>query len=527
MSSDEKDEQTRQSIRARIQATSRDEVIRQEMLRLGFWKPEDGDAKMTDEWLERRAELAKEVRELSAKQRKFDNRQAMLAEMRKRRMKEARERREETKQRREQQRQDKAAAWKAQQTRDIIYLGENVSAGLNKTSTTEENQAPLPKFDLPKIDSIEALAKYFDTTVGELRFLAFNREVSKTTHYRRFYLTKKSGGQRLISAPMPRLKEIQYQILNRLLYRVDVHDAVHGFAPGRSILTNAQPHVGQDVVINMDMKDFFPTVTYPRVKGLFRTLGYPEKVATVLALISTEPDAEEVELDGERYFVHTSERHLPQGAPTSPAITNVMCYRLDKRLAGMADKLGYKYTRYADDVTFSASGEPAGQVKKLLWRAHSIIENEGFKVHPEKTRIMRKGSRQEVTGLIVNDGVTVPRRELRNFRALLHQIEKDGSSKGKSWHGSEKYLLPAIRGYSYFIKMVDPEKGQAYVDRTSAILRKEKWSHEIRHPRKALEKKSSTKRGSSAVGKKQTGESWSQGKFKGFINRLKEFWKKN
>ena len=242
----------------------------------------------------------------------------------------------------------------------------------------------------------------------ELRFLAYHRRVSKTTHYKRFFMPKKSGGERLISAPMPRLKSAQHWILENILGVIPVHDAAHGFVPGRSIVTNAACHVGRSLVVNWDLKNFFPTVTYPRVKGMFKSLGYPEKVATVLALICTEPDADEVELDGERYFVHTSERHLPQGAPTSPAITNILCRKFDARLQGTARSLGYTYSRYADDMTFSASDQSSVEkLNQLIWRVRAVVGDEGFEIHPDKLRIMRKGGRQEVTGLTVNEFETL------------------------------------------------------------------------------------------------------------------------
>ena len=203
----------------------------------------------------------------------------------------------------------------------------------------------------------------------------------------------------------------------------------------------------------------------------------------MLGLICTEPDADEVELDGQCFFVHASERYLPQGAPTSPAITNILCHRFDRRMTGMANKLGFTYTRYADDLTFSASGDEVENFRKLLWRAQSIVKAEGFRVHPKKTRIMRRGRRQEVTGLTVNERVSVPRRELRRFRALLYQIEKDGPG-GKKWRGSEKHLLSAVRGYAYFIRMVDAEKGEEFVEKIERILKRERWQHVIRHPKK-------------------------------------------
>ncbi len=508
------DKKLKEETYARIRASSKDAVIREEMIRLGFWKPADGSPdQMSDDWLEKRIELNQEIRKLANKQRRYENRQAMLLDMRKARMKAAREKREETKKKREEERRRKAAAWNEKKTNDIVYLGDGVSAGLNVDE--DFDTTTLQKFGLPIASTIKELAGLLDTTINELRFLAFNREVSKTTHYKRFYLNKKSGGQRMISAPMPRLKAMQYKVLEEILFKVAIHEAVHGFAPGRSIITNAQPHIGRDVVINLDMKDFFPSVSYKRVKGLFRTLGYPEKVATVLGLMCTEPETEEVELDGERYFVHTSERRLPQGAPTSPALTNILCFKLDKRLTGMANSLGFTYTRYADDITFSASGDDLNNIKKLLWRTKSIVSDEGFTIHPDKTRIMRKTTRQEVTGLVVNEGLSVPRDELKKFRALLFQIEKDGPA-GKTFRGSETELLSAIRGYSHFIKMVHPEKGAKIVSQVNSILKAHGWSHTIRHARKIVETVSESIATTPRSSKAQKGS---------ILDKLK-FWKK-
>ena len=189
---------------------------------------------------------------------------------------------------------------------------------------------------------------------------------------------------------MPRLKRAQYWILGNILEKLPLHDTAHGFVNQRSIVTNAEPHVSADVVVNMDLKDFFPTVTYKRIKGVFCKLGYCEEVATVLALLCSEPEVDEVELDGETFYVARSERYLPQGAPTSPAISNLLCRNLDRRVFGASKKLEFTYTRYADDLTFSGTRKAAHQLRKLLWRVEQIVEDEGFVIHPDKTRIMRK-----------------------------------------------------------------------------------------------------------------------------------------
>ena len=283
-------------------------------------------------------------------------------------------------------------------------------------------------------------------------------------------MAKKSGGKRLISAPMPMLKQAQYHILNKLLYKLTIQDTAYGFVPDRSIVGNAEKHVGKSVVINMDLRNFFPTITYKRVKGLFKSLGYAQKYATILALLCTEPETEEVKMDGQRYFVATGERHLPQGAPTSPVITNLICRTFDKRLLGAAEKLGFTFTRYADDLTFSCLESAKPNVGKLLWIAHKIVKEEGFVMHPDKLRVMHKGRHQEVTGIVVNEKLNVSRTTLKNFRALLYQIEKEGF-EGKHWNNSTN-LPECIRGYANFVGMVHPAKGKVLKAQVRRILTK-------------------------------------------------------
>jgi len=464
----------------RLRSSSRNEVIREEMIRLGFWRPEQGEGKLTDEWLKERSQLGKELSQLLREQKIHESRDQLLLRIRRRRMADSRERQKETRERREREREEKAKRWEELSQHDVIHLGEGVSGGLGGKKINAERIAEL---GLPQIPVVTYLAQVMGISVGELKFLSYHRKVARKIHYRRFYMPKKTGGQRLISAPMPRLKRAQHWILENLLSKIPLHDCAHGFVNERSIVTNAAPHVGRDLVINMDLQDFFPTITYPRVKGVFRSFGYSEQISTILALICTEPETEEVEIDGETFHVATSERHLPQGAPTSPALTNVLCYRFDRRIIGMADKLGFTYTRYADDLTFSAKGSDAAGFRKLLWRAKAIIQDEGFRMHPDKLRIMRRGERQEVTGLVVNDSVGIDRRMMRKFKALVFQIEKDGID-GKVWNGKRgKHLLASMKGYADFINMVYPEKSAKLQERVRTILAVHNFKPEIIHPK--------------------------------------------
>lgn len=467
-------------LRELLRSASRDELTRREMVRLGYWDPEHGDGKLADNWWTERDKLGKELQQLLNQEKLYANRETMLRNIRERRMAESRERRKETRERRERERQERAERWQQTRQQDIIYLGEEVS---NTLGDKQSDAGRISALELPQLPAVTTLAQAMGVSVGELKFLSFHREVSRISHYRRFYMPKKTGGQRLISAPMPRLKGAQHWILENILLKIPVHECAHGFVPERSIVSNAAPHTGQDLVINLDLKDFFPTITFARVKGVFRAFGYSSQIATILALICTEPETEEVEVDGETFYLATSERHLPQGAPTSPALTNILCYRFDRRMVGMAEKLNFAYTRYADDLSFSASGEDAKNFRKLLWRANAIVKDEGFTMHPDKLRIMRQGERQEVTGLVVNDNVGIDRRMMRRFRALVFQLEKDGLD-GKEWLGKRgKPMLAAMKGYADFINMVYPEKSARLQERVRTLLAIHEFKPEIRHPK--------------------------------------------
>ncbi|HZI10741.1 MAG TPA: reverse transcriptase family protein, partial [Myxococcus sp.] len=255
-----------------------------------------------------------------------------------------------------------------------------------------------------------------------------------------------------------------------------VHGAAHGFVAGRSILTNALAHQGADVVVKVDVKDFFPSVTWRRVKGLLRKGGLPEGTATLLSLMATEAPREAVQFRGKLLYVAKGPRALPQGAPTSPGITNALCLRLDKRLSALAKRLGFVYTRYADDLTFSwtRAKQPKARrsqrppVAVLLSRVEKVVEGEGFRLHPDKTRVARKGTRQRVTGLVVNkaaDGLPaarVPRDVVRRLRAAIHNREK-----GKPAREGES--LDQLKGMAAFIHMTDPVKGRAFLARLEKL----------------------------------------------------------
>lgn len=320
----------------------------------------------------------------------------------------------------EQRKRERAERVARNRATDIIHLGRGVSAGL---ADRRSNVEKLAAAGLPVLSTPAELAEALGLTIPRLRFLAYHAEASTVSHYVQFIVPKKSGGERMLSAPHRHLASAQQWVLHHILERLPTHDAAHGFVKGRSILTNARPHVGKNVVVNCDLTDFFPSITVHRVIGLFRQLGYSPAVATILALLVTECPRRRVIYHGKTWHVATGPRGLPQGACTSPAISNLVARRLDSRLTGICRKLGWTYTRYADDLSFSSASQ-SKQVGYLLARVRHITADEGFAVNEKKTRVLKQASRQVVTGVVVNAKPAASRKVRRQMRAILHNAKK-------------------------------------------------------------------------------------------------------
>ena len=449
---------SRQELYEQVRKVGKEEFILEEMIRYGFWSPQGTIPEDPD------SEICRELQELRRESSRLHNEQQLRKDALKARLAESRRKQQETKERRKRERLERAEAWKQRKQQEIIYLGEEVSAGLNHH---QGNLERLRNNNLPLCNTAEEIADSMGINIGKLRFLAFNRKTSTVSHYIRFKMSKKTGGERIISAPMPNLKQAQHWILTNILNKLNVHEAAHGFCQQRSIITNAIPHVDKDVVINFDLKDFFPSISYKRVKGLFHSFGYSETAATIFALLCTSADIEKLQLDARTYYVAVGDRYLPQGSPASPAISNLLCRRLDKRLTGMAEKLNFTYTRYAHDLTFSGSGESLRYICNILRRTESIVTHEGLRINQDKTRVLRNTRQQEVTGIVVNEKLSVCRKTLRKFRATLFQIETEGLA-GKKW-GNSNNLIAAITGYANFVAMVNPEKEKEFQKQVKRI----------------------------------------------------------
>lgn len=351
---------------------------------------------------------------------------------------------------------------------DIVYLGRGVSSRLGQRTS---DVAKLQQLGLPVLSTPVELASALQISIRELRWLAFHTDVASRTHYIQFTIPKRSGGLRTLSAPHRKLAQVQQWIFSSILDRLPTHPAAHGFVKFKSILTNAREHAGKQIVVNVDLENFFPTITFPRVRAVFQRAGYSPAVATILALLCTEAPRKQVQYAGQTYYVAIAPRGLPQGACTSPALSNQVARRLDKRLQGIAAKLNLSYTRYADDLTFSGNDELKERTGYLLARIRHITQDEGFVVNKKKSRILRRNTAQEVTGLVVNDQPKVLRKTVRRLRAILHGARKTGLAAQN--HEGKTHFNSWLRGMISYVAMSQPEVGGKMKAELDALLLRE------------------------------------------------------
>lgn len=328
-------------------------------------------------------------------------------------------------------------------------------------------------WDVPALTTPRALAEFLGLSPGQLDWFAGvqgrRRRVAggPLDHYRYAWRPKASGSARLVEAPKPRLKAIQRRLLDTVLAPIPAHDAAHGFRPGRSVRTFAAPHAGRRVVLKLDLRDFFPTVTDARVVAVFLTAGYPEPVSRLLAGLCTNrvpaavwrvPGAPAAGPDTWRSRRLYLQPHLPQGAPTSPALANLCAHRLDLRLTGLAAAAGATYTRYADDLVFSGGPELERSVGRFAVHAGATAIEEEFAVHDRKTRVMRRGVRQRVAGVVVNAHPNVARDEYDRLKAVLHNCARLGpSSQNRDGHDDFRAHLT---GRVAHVSMLNPVRGR-------------------------------------------------------------------
>ena len=341
----------------------------------------------------------------------------------------------------------------------------------SQMQTKEDLLALLNRIKQAELVEMGVLDAFYPFTMKHLNFYcnpnhAFHR-------YHQFKIKKKSGGFRQITAPRNKSFMMMLQAVNEILKAMYTpSDYAMGFTEGRSVVTNANIHKGQNYVFNIDLKDFFPSIEQPRIwKRLqLKPFNFPVQIANLLAgLCSMREIREEGEGAKKAYYI------LPQGAPTSPIITNMICDNLDRRLAGLAKRFGLRYSRYADDITFSSMHyvyQETGIFRKELER---IITDQGFKINTNKTRLQKRGSRQEVTGIIVSNKLNVTQKYVREIRDILYIWDRYGygaayakflpkyiSEKGHIKKGNPD-LINVIDGKLMYLKMVKGGEDSVYL----------------------------------------------------------------
>lgn len=276
--------------------------------------------------------------------------------------------------------------------------------------------------------------------VTEQLLLHFSNAKKVPNRYKKFLIRKKSGGTREINAPCYQLGVLLYiaNILLKSLYTPN--QCVTGFTEGKSVVDNAKMHVCHHYVFNIDLKDFFPSIPQARVWARLQLppFNFSQPIANVMAGLCCH-----INSDGTGCV-------LPQGAATSPLLTNAICDKMDRRMRGVAKRFGLHYSRYADDMTFSSMHNVYQEGSEFRQEIKRIIEDQGFKMNEKKTRLLRDGQRQEVTGLTVNSVVNVSRKYISDLRWILHVWETEGYAKAYS------LFYPKYKKEKGYIKKGEP-----------------------------------------------------------------------
>jgi RNA-directed DNA polymerase len=458
-----------EEVRKRVEEIGKAAAITEEMIRLGFISSDDLASNKLKEAeikivIEELQPTLKELNEIQIRMSTLGSVESMIKQIRSERIEMVKKRREERKIEKERNRVIRQEAWELSKRTKAPFLGVGVSSRLTFDGG---DRAALVKRGLPELMTLSDIASAMNLTTEDLVWLSYARSTTDTDHYSRFEIPKRSGGSRLISSPKPKMRIAQSWINLNILNKLTPSQYCYAFRPKTSIVDNAKQHMGKQVIVKLDVKDFFPSITFNRIRGYFEFLGYNPGVSTVLALLCTDAPRVRITINARSQIVAIGSRSLPQGACTSPGLANLIASRLDARLAGLIQTLEgqWSYTRYADDLTFSTTnGEPP--IGQLIAAVNHIAKDENFEIKSEKTRIMRSPRRQSVTGLIVGDEVRIPKATIKKMRSLFHNIE----TKGKYVVSEElgKDAINVAHGYWAYLYMVSPIQANKY-------LIKHKW----------------------------------------------------
>jgi hypothetical protein len=327
------------------------------------------------------------------------------------------------------------------------------------------------EWQIPAITTVAELSDALRLHGDDLGWLIAHGQAG---HYRHRWQAKpKSGRFRLIESPKTLLKFAQRQVLRKILDAIPPHEAARGFRPGNSVCDFVEPHTGQALLLRFDLEDFFPSLSAARVLRVFLTAGYPEAVARALTRLTTRATPhstlEEKTLAWEERR-RLATPHLPQGAPTSPALANLGAFRLDCRLAGLAEAVGASYTRYADDLLFSGGADFARQARRLETRIAAIILEEGFRPNHHKTRVLRQGQKQHAAGLVLNEKPNIDRRDFDRLKAILTNCARRGPASQNRDHHPD--FAAHLQGKLAWVRFIHPGKEA----KLRAIFEKIDWA---------------------------------------------------
>lgn len=316
---------------------------------------------------------------------------------------------------------------------------------------------------LNKVKMSELGRKGHPFTMAQLNYFINPKRSGKS--YTSFTIPKKSGGARTISAPTKMLKSMQ-TYTNRILQAFYVApDCVTGFVPAKSVVDNAERHIGMNYVFNTDLKDFFPSIPQARVWGALQCqpFNFSKEIAAAIAGLCSIEETYQTE-EGKWATKH----YLPQGSPCSPTLTNIVCHNLDWKLSGLARRFHLRYSRYADDITFSGNRNVFADEGEFMTEFRRIVAEQNFTLNEKKTRLQKRGERQEVTGLVVSDRVNVPREYVRDLDNLLYIWEKHGEhaaftkfikrySPKQNLNKYNPNMASVVQGKLMYLKMVKGE----------------------------------------------------------------------
>ncbi|MDF1816064.1 MAG: reverse transcriptase family protein [Verrucomicrobiales bacterium] len=344
---------------------------------------------------------------------------------------------------------------------DLVSYNDPVPAQMVPARGAAESWA------VPPVTTRGDLARVLSLHIDDLGWLTMPS--CRKEHYHLLWHEKKGVPEsRLIEVPKPLLKGTQREILSRIVGKIPVHDSVCGFEKGRSIFDFVAPHCHRDLVVKMDFKAFFPSIGSGAVFRLFMAAGYPESIAGLLCRLCTHSvsigftsrsNLEKVARD------QLARTHLPQGAPTSPALANRIAYRFDCRVAGLARSAGLNYTRYADDLLFSGMRNRRLSVSRLTETVEKIARESGFQIHPDKTRIMTASQSQTACGVVMNERPNLKRREFEQLKAILNNCVRHGwQSQNRDEHPDFRAHLEGRLNWACQVNSLKAQKLQKLFD---------------------------------------------------------------